>query len=80
MASSPPRPLRSRLFTFVSKSVIAPSAIRVRRRPGDPTKGSLLHLGLRAPCALGRGGVSPAKREGDGATPRGRFPLRRVWL
>jgi L,D-peptidoglycan transpeptidase YkuD (ErfK/YbiS/YcfS/YnhG family) len=33
-----------------------------------------------APCALGRSGVvaESAKREGDGATPAGRFALRRV--
>lgn len=31
-----------------------------------------------ARCALGRGGVRPDKREGDGATPVGVFPLRRV--
>jgi L,D-peptidoglycan transpeptidase YkuD (ErfK/YbiS/YcfS/YnhG family) len=29
-------------------------------------------------CALGRGGVHIDKREGDGVTPVGRFPLRRV--
>lgn len=29
-------------------------------------------------CALGRGGVSEAKREGDGATPIGIWPLRRL--
>lgn len=29
-------------------------------------------------CALGRTGVSTEKREGDGATPEGAFPLRRV--
>ncbi len=29
-------------------------------------------------CALGHGGVRNDKREGDGATPAGRFPLRRV--
>ncbi len=34
--------------------------------------------GERVRCALGRGGVRPDKREGDGATPVGRFPLRRV--
>ncbi|MCP4326813.1 MAG: L,D-transpeptidase family protein [Alphaproteobacteria bacterium] len=32
----------------------------------------------RIRCALGRGGVRRNKREGDGATPVGRFPLRRV--
>ena len=30
------------------------------------------------PCVLGRGGVRADKREGDGATPVGVFPLRRV--
>lgn len=30
------------------------------------------------PCCLGRGGVTSAKREGDGATPRGAWPLRGV--
>jgi len=29
-------------------------------------------------CALGHGGVSDAKREGDGATPIGSWPLRRL--
>lgn len=31
---------------------------------------------LRLPCAIGRGGISYRKREGDGATPAGRLPLR----
>lgn len=30
------------------------------------------------PCVIGRGGVTAAKREGDGATPLGRWPVRRV--
>lgn len=34
--------------------------------------------GGRARCALGRAGVRARKREGDGATPAGAFPLRRV--
>jgi len=29
-------------------------------------------------CAIGRGGVRSEKREGDGATPIGQFPLRRL--
>jgi L,D-peptidoglycan transpeptidase YkuD (ErfK/YbiS/YcfS/YnhG family) len=28
-------------------------------------------MGRRFPCTIGRGGVTGAKREGDGATPRG---------
>jgi L,D-peptidoglycan transpeptidase YkuD (ErfK/YbiS/YcfS/YnhG family) len=35
-------------------------------------------LDRMVPCALGRSGARPDKREGDGATPVGCFPLRRV--
>ena len=39
-----------------------------------------LHFGPhRARCALGRGGLTDNKREGDAKTPLGRFPLRRIW-
>lgn len=31
------------------------------------------------PGVIGRSGISSAKREGDGATPAGEFPLRAVW-
>ncbi|MCG7504295.1 L,D-transpeptidase family protein [Mesorhizobium retamae] len=41
----------------------------VRARPGDGTKGLLQAGNLVFPCALGRGGISSNKREGDGATP-----------
>ena len=40
--------------------------------------GILRWQGRRFACAIGAGGVRPDKREGDGATPAGRFPLRRV--
>ena len=43
--------------------------ITVRRIPGRPTKGIVQAGPLRFPCALGRGGTSAFKREGDGATP-----------
>jgi len=33
---------------------------------------------IRVRCALGRGGLSPDKQEGDKTTPEGRFILRRV--
>jgi L,D-peptidoglycan transpeptidase YkuD (ErfK/YbiS/YcfS/YnhG family) len=34
--------------------------------------------GLRSRCALGRGGIRRDKREGDGATPVGSWPMRRL--
>lgn len=43
----------------------------------DPA-GTLWWAGHDYRCALGHGGVRIDKREGDGATPAGRFPLRRV--
>lgn len=43
------------------------------------TADGLLTWGERSlPCVLGRGGIVIDKREGDGGTPVGRFPLRRV--
>ena len=33
---------------------------------------------LRLRCALGRSGVTRGKREGDGATPVGSWPMRRL--
>jgi L,D-peptidoglycan transpeptidase YkuD (ErfK/YbiS/YcfS/YnhG family) len=48
--------------------------------PATALRGHASLDGRRWPCALGRGGVRAAtdKREGDGATPAGRFPLRRL--
>jgi L,D-peptidoglycan transpeptidase YkuD (ErfK/YbiS/YcfS/YnhG family) len=40
--------------------------------------GILRWRGQRFRCALGRSGLHADKREGDGATPVGCFPLRRV--
>ena len=47
------------------------SVIRVRARPGSPTRGILLAGPLALPVVLGRGGIRANKFEGDGATPRG---------
>lgn len=43
--------------------------------------GFLKYGDLRFRCALGKGGVKPEadKREGDGATPLGRYAFRQVW-
>jgi L,D-peptidoglycan transpeptidase YkuD (ErfK/YbiS/YcfS/YnhG family) len=43
------------------------------------TRGTLAVGERMRPCALGRAGLTDHKREGDGATPIGRFPLRRLF-
>ena len=39
------------------------------------TPAGLRFMGRRFPCAIGRGGITPDKREGDGATPAGRHRI-----
>ena len=53
--------------------------LTVRRRPAQASRGVLVAGPLTLPVALGRGGIKANKREGDGATPRGSFRLRRLW-
>jgi len=53
--------------------------LRVRRKAAHPTRGVLLAAPLELPVALGRGSIKANKREGDGATPRGTFRLKRLW-
>ena len=50
--------------------------LRVRALVTDRTRGQLLAGAVVIPCALGRSGIAQAKREGDGASPRGAFRLR----
>lgn len=55
-----------------------PRTIEVRRAPGRPREARVqLAHGVRR-AAIGRGGVRPIKREGDGGTPLGRLPIRLV--
>jgi len=53
--------------------------IRVRARPRSRCRGILIAGRLAIPVVLGRSGIRADKREGDGATPRGRFRLVRLW-
>ncbi len=46
--------------------------------PSSGSRGTVTWESRKVPCALGRAGVTAGKREGDGATPAGCFPLRRV--
>ena len=75
MASAGTRLRRSQPITNTTISYIV-----VMNRPGNRRQGWLQAGSFRFRCALGRGGVSRNKREGDGATPSGSFALRRAWL
>ncbi len=52
--------------------------IQVFRSPLAPSRGTVVMGNLRFPCALGRGGVTHRKREGDGCTLAGTFGLIRA--
>jgi L,D-peptidoglycan transpeptidase YkuD (ErfK/YbiS/YcfS/YnhG family) len=59
----------------------APGAVarlRLLTSSAAATTGWLASGELRFRCAIGRGGIRSVKREGDGATPRGRYHLQRV--
>lgn len=56
------------------------SALLVVRALNAASQRAYLVFGhFRVPCVLGRSGVKALKREGDMATPRGRFRLRGVF-
>jgi L,D-peptidoglycan transpeptidase YkuD (ErfK/YbiS/YcfS/YnhG family) len=55
------------------------TALTVRRRAGEATRGILMLDGQPVPVALGRGGLKANKREGDGGTPIGTFRPLRLW-
>lgn len=49
--------------------------IDVRPRPGNASQGQMIAGNMILRCALGKGGISAFKREGDGATPLTRMRL-----
>jgi L,D-peptidoglycan transpeptidase YkuD (ErfK/YbiS/YcfS/YnhG family) len=49
--------------------------LTVRQRPGRPSEGLINVSGRVFPCALGRGGITANKREGDGGTPLGKMRI-----
>ena len=52
---------------------MGPRHIWLSKAPGRRNAGLLRAGGWRSPCALGRGGITHFKREGDGATPAARL-------
>lgn len=55
--------------------MVHPPNIFVKSMSGAATHGTLSMGPIRVPCALGRSGMVAQKREGDGATPLGRYRL-----
>jgi L,D-peptidoglycan transpeptidase YkuD (ErfK/YbiS/YcfS/YnhG family) len=57
------------------------AVLRVARRIGGrPHEARLIAGNVVLPCAIGRAGVTHDKREGDGATPAGRWAIARFYL
>ena len=52
--------------------------ISVNKSPTNPTQGQLRLPQATLRCALGHGGISANKFEGDGATPRGIWRLQEI--
>lgn len=52
--------------------------LRVGQVAGDRARGRLIAGTSVVPCMLGPNGITHRKREGDGATPAGRFALVRL--
>lgn len=54
---------------------------RVIQNTSDPCRGRLIGPSIDEPCALGRAGLVDvvAKIEGDGKTPAGSYPFRRIF-
>lgn len=50
----------------------------VTSNAGDAARGIARMGELSWPCALGRSGIADNKTEGDGVTPAGEYPLRRL--
>lgn len=73
-----PTPDKPRTIVARPNGTSAGGTMIVRAISARATRGQLQIGERRFPCALGRSGKRAIKREGDGATPIGRFPLRAI--
>lgn len=74
------QPRRSSIMS-IARATTGVTLLRVARRiGGKPHEGRLAAGSLVLPCAIGRSGVTRGKREGDGATPAGRWRLLYFYL
>jgi L,D-peptidoglycan transpeptidase YkuD (ErfK/YbiS/YcfS/YnhG family) len=71
--------LANGIFVIGSRGWTKKVLIVITSITANTTCGRLLMPGSSMKCALGRGGIRPRKREGDGATPAGVFDIRRLF-
>ena len=64
----------------MSKKQAKLKSIFVRQSGSKKSKGVMIAGARHFPCALGRNGLTHIKREGDGATPVGRFQILRSYF
>jgi L,D-peptidoglycan transpeptidase YkuD (ErfK/YbiS/YcfS/YnhG family) len=65
----------SAALAFAGREAVAQDVVDIVASPSGVARVG----GVEFRCALGRGGVTRDKREGDGATPVGTWPLREVF-
>jgi len=61
-----------------SENTASENTVIVTADAAAPQRGTLRYGARLWPCVLGRSGIIAHKQEGDGGTPVGRFPFRRV--
>lgn len=65
-------------YAMATETSVGISRIQVHRRPGRQHEGLLIAGKLTIPVAIGKSGIWPLKREGDGRSPAGTWRIQRV--